>query len=86
MQILTPNRSLNRTLHSVPAFVLAKTLAQIPSRCSGPVSFDVRPRKHALSMPATMNRPAYARLEYTHTACGRVRSAAIPRAAVGPGR
>ena len=36
-----PNRSLNRTLHSVPAFVPAKTLAQIPSRCSGPVSFDV---------------------------------------------
>ena len=41
-QIPTPNRSLNRTLHSVPAFVPAKTLAQIPSRCSGPVSFDVR--------------------------------------------
>ena len=39
---LRPNRSLNRTLHSVPAFVQAKTLAQILSRCSGPVSFDVR--------------------------------------------
>ena len=38
-----PNRSLNRTLHSVPGFVQAKTLAQIPSRCSGTVSFDVRP-------------------------------------------
>ena len=37
-----PNRSLNRTLHSVPAFVPAKTLAQIPSHCSGPVSFNVR--------------------------------------------
>jgi hypothetical protein len=36
------NRSLNRTLHSMPAFVQAKTLAQIPSCCSGPVSFDVR--------------------------------------------
>ena len=40
---MTPNRSLNRTLHSVPAFVQAKTLAQMPSRCSRPVSFDVRP-------------------------------------------
>ena len=38
---MTPNRSLNRTLHSMPAFVQAKTLAQIPSCCSGPVSFDV---------------------------------------------
>ena len=35
------NPSLNRTLHSVPAFALANTLAQIPSHCSGPVSSNV---------------------------------------------
>ena len=42
----TPNHSLNRTLHSVPLFVPAKTLAQIPSHCSGPVSSNVRPLSH----------------------------------------
>ena len=47
---MRPNRSLNRTLHSVPAFVQAKTLAQIPSRCSGPVSFDVGPRRSAIAV------------------------------------
>ena len=52
-----PNRSLNRTLHSVPVFVPAKTLAQIPSRCSGPVSFDVRPhQRHAYSLPVNPRR------------------------------
>jgi hypothetical protein len=51
-----PNRSLNRTLHSVPAFVLAKTLAQIPSRCSGPVSFDVRPRRTQVAVSAPSMR------------------------------
>ena len=40
-----PNHSLNRTLHSVPLFVPAKTLAQIPPHCSGPVSSNVRPHQ-----------------------------------------
>ena len=45
-QAVTPNHSLNRTLHSVPAFALAKTLAQIPPHCSGPVSSNVRRHRH----------------------------------------
>ena len=50
---MRPNRSLNRTLHCVPAFVQAKTLAQIPSRCSGPVSLDVS--HHIRNAVATRN-------------------------------
>ena len=53
----TPNRALNRTLHSVPAFVPAKTLAQIPSRCSGPVSFYVRPRRNFGHFKGQQPRP-----------------------------
>ena len=38
---MTPNRSLNRTLHSIPALDFNIMQAQTPSCCSGPVSFDV---------------------------------------------
>ncbi len=54
---LTPNRSLNRTQHSVPVFVPAKTLAQIPSRCSMPVSFDVKPHNHTRLMHLFESHP-----------------------------
>ena len=40
-----------------------------------PVSSNVRHRKFSTAaLPAPMNRPACARLEYTRTACGRVHS------------
>ena len=43
----SPNRSLNRTLHSM--------LAQIPSWCSGPISFDMRRHANSPSSWAQVN-------------------------------
>ena len=51
---MTPNHSLNRPLHSVPLFALAKTLAQIPPHCSGPVSSNVSPH---MAAPSQLHQP-----------------------------
>ena len=59
---MRPNPSLNRTLHSVPLFVQAKTLAQIPSHCSGPVSSNVRPHHESPCMTQLLQK-RFAELE-----------------------
>ena len=55
-QKVRPNRSLNRTLHSVPAFVPAKTLAQIPRIAIH--SRPIAPRTRFLASKDTTTRIA----------------------------
>ena len=73
------------TLRSTGHFAAHRRWASFHSRPTPvcrkmPVSSNVRHRKSTfVVMPPPMNRPACARLEYTHSAAGRVRSARMQR-------